>query len=97
GYVDYVLWGKNGLPLALVEAKKTLKNPKSGKHQAYLYANCLEEMYGQRPLIFYTNGFETFLWDDSFYPERKVSSFFTQDELQLAINRRKSRKDLRKF
>lgn len=97
GYVDYVLWGDDGLPLAVVEAKKTMKNPKSGMQQAWLYANCLEEMHGRRPLIFYTNGFDTYLWDDQFYPERKVASFFTKDELKLVIDRRKSRKDLRKF
>ncbi|MCK5818826.1 MAG: DUF4145 domain-containing protein, partial [Psychromonas sp.] len=49
GYVDYVLWGDNGLPLAVVEAKKTMANPKKGKHQAELYADCLETMKGQRP------------------------------------------------
>lgn len=97
GYVDYVLWDNNGMPLAVVEAKKTLHSPKNGKHQAYLYANCLEAMTGQRPIIFYTNGFETHVWDDTFYPEREVSGFYTKDELQYLIERRSTRKDLRDF
>ncbi|MEE3034899.1 MAG: DEAD/DEAH box helicase family protein [Bacteroidota bacterium] len=97
GYVDYVLWGDDGNPLAVVEAKKTMTNPKKGKQQALLYANCLEQMSGQRPIIFYTNGFETFIWDDKFYHEREISGFYTKDELQLLINRRESRKDLRNF
>ena len=97
GYVDYVLWGDNGLPLAVVEAKKTMIDAYKGRHQAELYANCLEKMTGQRPIIFYTNGFETNLWDDTFYTERAVSGFYTKDELQLLIDRRKSRLDLRKF
>lgn len=97
GYVDYVLWGDNGLPLALIEAKKTMLDAKMGKHQAELYANCLEKMTGQRPIIFYSNGFETWLWDDCFYVEREVSGFFTKNELQLLIDRRTSRADLRKF
>src|SRR5690554_1816218 len=97
GYVDYVLWDDNGMPLAVVEAKKTLHSPKNGKHQAFLYANCLEEMTGQRPIIFYTNGFETHVWDDTFYPEREVSGFYTKDELQYLIERRSTRKDLRNF
>ncbi|MDG4950786.1 DEAD/DEAH box helicase family protein, partial [Weeksellaceae bacterium KMM 9724] len=97
GYVDYVLWGDNGKPLAVVEAKKTLHDPKRGKHQAFLYANCLEQMTGQRPIIFYSNGFETHVWDDTFYPEREVSGFYTKDELQYLIERRKTRKDLREF
>lgn len=100
GYADYVLWGNNGLPLAVIEAKKTKKNAKDGKHQAVLYADCLEQMHGQRPIIFYTNGFEIYLWDDIFGPERKVQGFYSQDELQRLIDRRdpiSGRKDLRQF
>lgn len=97
GYVDYVLWGDDGKPLAVVEAKKTMANAKKGKQQAVLYANCLEQMTGQRPIIFYTNGFETFMWDDLFYTEREISGFYTKDELQLFIDRRITRKDLRNF
>jgi len=97
GYIDYVLWGDDGLPLAVVEAKKTMHDARKGKHQAELYANCLEKMKGQRPIIFYSNGFETYLWDDTFYPEREVQGFYTKDELQLLIERRQTRKDLRLF
>jgi type I restriction enzyme R subunit len=100
GYVDYVLWGDDGLPLAVVEAKKTMANPKKGKHQAELYADCLETMKGQRPIIFYTNGFETYLWDDQFSPEREVQGLFTKDELARLIERRdpnNGRQDLRQF
>lgn len=97
GYVDYVLWGKNGLPLAVVEAKNTLHDAAKGRHQAYLYANCLEKTFGQRPLIFYSNGFTTHLWDDLFYPDRIVQGFYTQDELQLIVDRRTERIDIRDF
>jgi type I restriction enzyme, R subunit len=97
GYVDYVLWADNGLPLAVVEAKKTMADPRKGKHQAELYADCLESMTGQRPIIFYSNGFETHLWDDQFSPDREVQGFYTKDELQLLIDRRSSRTDLRDF
>ncbi|MBT8245374.1 MAG: DEAD/DEAH box helicase family protein [Winogradskyella sp.] len=97
GYVDYVLWDDNGKPLAVVEAKKSLADAKQGKHQAQLYANCLEAETGQRPIIFYSNGFETYLWDDLFYPERKVSGFYTKEELQYLIERRTTRKDVRQF
>ena len=97
GYVDYVLWGDDGKPLAVVEAKKTMANAKKGKQQAVLYANCLQQMTGQRPIIFYTNGFETFIWDDLFYTEREILGFYTKDELQLLIDRRTTRKDLRTF
>ena len=97
GYVDYVLWGKDGNPLAVVEAKRTLADARKGRHQAELYADCLEQMHGQRPIIFYTNGFETYIWDDTFYVDREIQGFYTQDELQLLIDRRSTRKDLRTF
>jgi type I restriction enzyme R subunit len=97
GYVDYVLWGDDGLPLAVIEAKKTSVDAHKGRHQAELYANCLEKITGRRPIIFYTNGFETHIWDDTFYPERPVAGFYTKDELQLLVDRRKSRLDIRKF
>jgi type I restriction enzyme R subunit len=54
GYVDYVLWGKDGKPLAVVEAKRTMAEARKGRHQAELYADCLAQMHGQRPVIFYT-------------------------------------------
>ncbi len=94
GRVDYVLWGADNKPLAVVEAKKTKVDPKAGEHQAELYADCLEKESGQRPVIFYTNGYNTWLWDDTDYPPRKVEGFYTRDELQLLINRRNIKQDL---
>ena len=94
GYVDYVLWGDDGKPLAVVEAKKTTVNPEVGQQQAKLYADCLESMYGQRPIIFYTNGYKTRLWDDMAYPPRTVEGFYKKDELAALILRRSQRKPL---
>lgn len=95
GYVDYVLWGKDNLPLAVVEAKKASADTMVGSQQAKLYADCIQNQYGRRPLIFTTNGFEFFYTNDYIgYPRREVSGFFTQDELQLEIDRRKQRKPL---
>ncbi len=92
GYVDYVLWGKDSLPLAVVEAKKASVDPIVGSQQAKLYADCLQNKYNQRPLIFTTNGFDFYYTNDYMnYPKREVSGFLTQDELQLEIDRRKSR------
>ena len=95
GYVDYVLWGDDGLPLGLVEAKNTSIEPQQGKQQAKLYANCLEKMHGQRPVIFYSNGYQTWIWDDHNYPPRLIQGFYTKDELQLIIQRRSIANNLR--
>lgn len=94
GYVDYVLWGDDGLPLGLVEAKRTSRNPKVGQQQAKLYADCLAAAFGQRPVIFYSNGYETWIWDDERYPPRSVQGFYTKNELALLINRRTSQNPL---
>lgn len=92
GFVDYVLYGDNGKPLAVVEAKRTSKDPKVGQQQAKLYADCLEKQYGQRPIIFITNGFETYIWDDyNQYSERRVYGFYKKSELQLIVDRRYSK------
>ena len=85
GYADYVLWGDDGKPLAVVEAKETTVDPKVGQQQAKLYADCLEAMHGQRPVIFYTNGYKTYLWDDFFYPPRPVAGFYKMDELASLV------------
>lgn len=94
GYVDYVLWGDDGKPLAVVEAKRSKKDPRAGQQQAKLYADCLESHFGQRPVIFYTNGYDHWLWDDTSYPPRPVQGFYKKGELELLIQRRTSRKPL---
>ena len=94
GFVDYVLWGDDGKPLALVEAKRTRKSAHIGQQQAKLYADCLEKQFGQRPVIFYSNGYEHWLWDDAFYPPRAVQGFYKKPELELLIQRRTKQQKL---
>ena len=94
GYVDYVLFGKDGLPLALIEAKRSSKDPNIGRKQAVLYADCLEKKFGRRPIMFTTNGFETYFWDDTESPQRQVSGIFSKDDLQKLMNRRTEKKIL---
>ena len=94
GFVDYVLWGDDGKPLVVVEAKRTRNDPRTGQQQAKLYADCLENQFNQRPVIFYSNGYEHWLWDDTNYPPRQVQGFYKKTELQLLIQRRSTRKSL---
>ncbi|MEI8087676.1 MAG: DEAD/DEAH box helicase family protein, partial [Paludibacter sp.] len=93
GFVDYVLYGRDGSPLAVVEAKKTSVHPIKGKHQATLYAECLAQQYGVRPVIYYTNGYDTQIIDGLGYPHRRVFGFHTIAELELLMQR-KSRADI---
>lgn len=94
GFVDYVLWGDDGKPLGIVEAKRTRKDARTGQQQAKLYADCLEAMTGQRPVIFCSNGYEHWIWDDARYPPREIQGFLTRDELEVAIRRRTALKPL---
>lgn len=95
GYCDYILYGKNGKPLAVVEAKRASVSPQVGKEQVRQYVDLVEKKFGQRPVYFYTNGLETWFVEDD-YPERRVSGFYSQDELQLLVDRRETKKSLEK-
>ena len=94
GFVDYVLWGDDGKPLGVVEAKRTKRDSRVGQQQAKLYADCLEKQFGQRPVIFYSNGYDHWIWDDAGYPPRSVQGFYKKTELELLIQRRAARKNL---
>ena len=86
GYADYVLFGDDGRPLALLEAKRTCKDVAVGRQQAKLYADIIEKQYGRRPVIFLSNGFDTRIWDDKYYPERKVASVYSKRDLEKLFN-----------
>lgn len=89
GYADYVLWDDNGKPLAVIEAKKAIEEPGKGQTQARLYADGLEKVTGQRPVIFYTNGFDIWIWDDAQrYPPRQIFGFYSKDSLQYLVHQR---------
>ena len=93
GYADYVLWDDNGNPLALVEAKKTAVDAERGRHQAKLYADSLEKRFSHRPVIFYTNGFDIWIWDDAqMFPPRKLYAFYSKDSLQHLANYQRTQK-----
>ena len=88
GYADYVLFSRGGKPLAVIEAKATCRAITEGRHQATLYADCLEKRYGVRPVIYYTNGLTTKVIDGMGYPDRDVISFHSMDDLERLIQKR---------
>ena len=94
-FSDYVLLGKHGKPLALVEAKKTSKDAALGREQAKQYCyNIQKEQGGELPFCFYTNGLETYFWDLDNYPPRRVVGFPTRDDLERFGYIRRNRKPL---
>ena len=94
GFVDYVQWGDDGKPLGLLEVKRTQRSPMEGQQQSKLYADGLEADYGQRPVIFLSNGYEHWIWDDANYPPRPIQGFYKKAELELLIQRRITRQSL---
>lgn len=95
GYCDYVLWDDNGKPLAVVEAKRARENPEKGRHQAKLYADALEKKHAQRPVIFYTNGYDIWIWEDVLDTvPRKLYGYYSKDSLQYLVAQRVTRQDL---
>ena len=87
GYCDYVLYGRDGKPLAIVEAKRTSISPEKGRHQVDLYGDCMKKRYGYKPVLYYTNGYTTKVMD-GMYPDRQVLAFHTQEELELMLQQR---------
>ena len=94
GYADYVLYGDDGRPLAVVEAKRTCVDVAKGRQQAKLYADLLEKKYHRRPVIFLTNGFETRI-TDNLYPERKCATIYSKRDLDKLFNLQSMRTSLK--
>ncbi len=94
-FSDYVLLGKDGKPLAVVEAKKTSKDAEIGREQAKQYCyNIQKERGGELPFCFYTNGLDIHFWDLENYPPRKVVGFPTLDDLERLSYIRRNKKPL---
>lgn len=89
GFADYVLLGKNGKPIAVVEAKRTSRDPLVGKRQAADYADQIKRKFGIEPFIFLTNGQEILFWDRDRYPPRNVSGFFTREDLERLLHQKR--------
>ena len=93
GYADYVLFGDDGRPLAIIEAKRTCVDVSKGRQQAKLYADILEKQYHRRPVIFLTNGFDTRI-TDNLYPERKCAAIYSKRDLEKLFNLQSRRTSL---
>lgn len=94
-YSDYVLLGKNGKPLAVVEAKKTSIDAALGREQAKQYCyNIKETKDCDLPFCFYTNGHDIYFWDLENYPPKKVYGFPSRQDLERYAYIRRERKAL---
>ncbi len=94
GYADYVLLDKKDNPIAVVEAKKTMVDPYVGQDQAKSYADGIEKMTGVRPIIYFTNGYETHMWDDKYSAPRLVWGFYSLEDLEYEMFKHKNKRPL---
>jgi type I restriction enzyme R subunit len=94
-FSDYVLLGKDGKPLAVVEAKKTSVDAAIGREQAKQYCHNIQKNHNNGlPFCFYTNGYDIYFWDLDNYPPKKVYGFPSRDDLERYAYIRKGRKAL---
>lgn len=97
-FADYVLLGKNGKPLAVIEAKSSIKDAALGREQAKQYCYALQQQTQYiLPFCFYTNGYELYFWDIEHAPPRKVVGYPTLADLERYLHLRENRKSLDKI
>ena len=93
-FSDYVLLGKDGKPLAVVEAKKSSKDAALGREQAKQYCYNIQQQGSELPFCFYTNGHDIYFWNLENYPPRKVVGFPTRDDLERFQYIRRNKRSL---
>ncbi len=94
-FSDYVLLGKDGKPLAVVEAKKSSVDARIGEEQAKQYAYNIQKQFScDLPFCMYTNGHDIFFWDLENYAPRKIFAFPTRTDLERMVFIRKNKKPL---
>lgn len=93
GFSDYLLLDRHGEPLAVVEAKRTSRDPVTGKQQAEDYADGIKKAKGIEPFIFLTNGYEIWYWNRQRYGMGMVHGFFSQYDLERIRHQNDFRKD----
>ncbi len=80
-FADYVLLDRRGRPIAVVEAKRSSRDPLEGERQAADYADALRAQCGFDPFVFLANGDAIWFWHRAMYPPRRVSGFFSEEDL----------------
>ncbi len=86
-YADYLLLDNARAPLAIIEAKRTSKDPRLGQKQAEEYADDIKKQTGKDVFIFLSNGYQIYYWDRERYSPRLVKGFFTVMTLNDFVSR----------
>ena len=94
-YADYLLLDNSGSPLAIVEAKRTSKDPVLGQTAAEDYADDIKKQTGKDMFIFLTNGFDVWFWNRPHEAPRMVKGFHGREALERIRFQNASKKNLR--
>lgn len=92
--IDYVLYGRDSRPLAVIDCTNSSMNPIKGRAAAQHAAELLAIKYGYKPIAYYSSGYQIFCIDQLGYPARRVFGFHSLDELELLKQRANSRQDI---
>jgi len=91
GITDYCLYRQNGEVLAVVEAKRTSRDPREGEQQALDYVTSIGKTQSFRPFAFLSNGDDVFFWDTEEGPKRHVAGFFSRENLERLLYLKQNR------
>ena len=92
--VDYILYGRDNRPLAVIEYTATKANLIEGRTKGIEKANKLAAKYGYKPIVYYTNGYYIYIIDQLGYKPRRVFQFHSIEELELLKLRQSIRQDI---
>jgi len=92
-YADYLLLDGSGEALAIIEAKRTSKDPILGQKQAEGYADDIKKQTEKDVFIFLTNGYEIWFWNRPYENPRMVKGFHCREALERIRFQNYSKKD----
>ena len=90
GITDYCLYRPNGEVLAVVEAKKQVRDPNVAREQARHYITEIAKAQSFQPFAFLTNGLETYFWDQQNAAPRLIAGFFSLLDLERLLYQRQN-------
>ena len=71
--------------IAIVEAKKQVRDPNVAREQARHYITEIAKNQPFQPFAFLTNGLETYFWDQQYAASRLVAGFFSLPDLERLL------------
>ncbi|MGF6905906.1 DEAD/DEAH box helicase family protein [Fusobacterium sp. PH5-44] len=92
--IDYVLLGKDGLPLAIIEGKYSLEDFEYGRKRALKYAAHIGNDMRRIPVVFLLHGGNYYYLENLNSTPRMISGIFNIEDLHRIRNQVKSKKNL---